>query len=59
MEDFMANESDKIYASQLCQFTAKIQYCKMSLKYKVSNKSARCDVLTVVLMKIQVFWKIT
>jgi len=32
MEDFMANKSNKIYATQLYQIRAKVQYCKMSLK---------------------------
>jgi len=28
----MVNESDRIHASQLYQFRAKVQYCKTSLK---------------------------
>jgi len=28
----MANRSNKIDATQLCQFRAKVRYCKMSLK---------------------------
>ena len=55
----MANESNKIYTSQLCQFRVKVQHCKMSLNRKMSNKRARCEVLAVVLVKFQVFWKIT
>ena len=37
----------------------KVWYCKISLKQEVSNKRASCEFLTVVLVKIQVFWKIT
>jgi len=33
----MANESNIIYAIEVCQFRAKVRYCKMSLKWKVSR----------------------
>jgi len=33
----MANKSNVIYATEVCQFKAKVRYCKMSLKWKVSR----------------------
>jgi hypothetical protein len=54
----MANESNIIYAIELCQFRARVWYCKMSLRME-SVKRARCEVRIVLLVKIEILWKIT